>query len=71
MRNPYIHLLSNIADKHDRDYITPEDVAELRASEPEKVQWAVLNAIAYRMPMEDAALCAFVAVDPDWKPLED
>ena len=59
-----VNLLKEIARKHGRDYITPEDVGEAMASHPAaRVQWHLLAAIGGRHDVgcEDACLMAFIA----------
>ena len=59
-----VNLLKEIARKHGRDYITPEDVGEAMASHPAaRVQWHLLAAFGGRHDVgcEDARLMAFIA----------
>ena len=61
-----MNCIVEIAKKHQRDYITPEDVSEaLGSHEPNKMRLDTLEVLGRTAGAgaEDSSLCAFVA----WK----
>ena len=66
MNTDYQNEIALFAKKHDRDYITPEDVSYfLASSTPEnivKIRLDVLHMIGHKKA-EDVSLCAYLA----WK----
>lgn len=60
------NVVAQLAHKHNRDYITPEDIGEALKDHPEdKVRLDVLEIMADNagFGVEDRGLCAFVAFE--------